>query len=1432
MKTVTPPLRTCPKCGAPLTSEVVGGLCPGCVAALALATEPDPQEVPAASVPVTEKPGDRIGHYKLLQQIGEGGCGVVYLAQQEAPVRRQVAFKIIKLGMDTRNVIARFEAERQALALMDHPNIAKVLDAGATAAGRPFFVMELVRGVKITEYCDANQISTRQRLELFVQVCQAIQHAHQKGVIHRDIKPSNILVTLRDGAPVPKVIDFGIAKATTDQLLTDKTVFTEYRQFLGTPVYMSPEQAEMSELGIDTRSDIYSLGILLYELLTGTTPFETRDLLRAGLDEMRRVIREREPMRPSTRLSTMLAGQLGATARQRRTEPPRLVSLVRGDLDWIVMMALEKDRARRYETANGLAMDVLRHLQNEPVVARPPTPGYRFRKLVRRNKLVCAATAAVAGALCLGLGLSTWLLFKERAARQRAVAAELQARQARTNEAAQRRQADEARALEARLRQQAQTNEHKAQIEADKSKELARLYKRMLQGVRPSKALGRDTTMVREMLEQAVSQTAKELTNQPEVTVEIRLRLADTYDELGLYAQEEALARECLELARAKIGQENQSVADSLLFLGSAKIHFGQLEEAEQVIRQGLAIRRKLHGDEHEEVAWALNSLACVLHEEGKLSEAETAQCDALMLLSKLAGSEDEVVTMYLNNLGSILSDQGKYDEAESMYREALTRYRKLFGNQHPDVANTLANLGIVLMERGELAEAETLLRESVMMYRTMLGNEHPDVALALQNLANVLCEAEKFPEAESLMREALALNRRLFGEEHFSVAGCLNDLGNIMQSQRKLVEAERLYRQAMPLHRKLYGDSHWFVAHSTGNLGNVLFDEGKFAEAETLQREALAIYRKVLGEEHLEVARTLGNLANALGQQGKHAEAVPMLQDALARHRKILGPDHLENAVWLKNLGYEFLEQHELPEAEAAFREALAIKTKSLGTNDSALYEPLDRLGQVLRCEGKLAESESRYRQALALQKRLLGDDHPDVLTALTRLAHLLEAEGEPAEAAALYGTELASALARFNSLAPDDPRRSDLAIAAGHWYWRVAEVLSGADQFEPAAACLREALRVFEQGGRDFPAQLYLGQEQAYTRRQLAEALTRMGQVDEAERHQRAAVALYGDLKTVAPTNSFYWKEEAFSAWMLGLLLEGAGRRETANSAYRQAILLHQKAATAFPDDRELSSRLAQLLHNKGPSAGVEGAYRLAAEQYRKLAAGGDPGDLNALAWFLATCPDATMRDGSAAVTLANQAVEANKRAEEQFLDTLAAACAAAGQFAEAARVEREAIAAIRSDLEARLKEFSFRLQLYESGFAYLDTGDRSDTAAALHALADLRNQQGKPAEAEPLYRQAWEVRKRLWGNDDADTAGSAHNLADVLAQQNKLAEAEDLYRTAWTARRKVLGLRDPSTLGSLHNLADALAKQSKRAEAESLRLEELALRNKVGD
>ena len=452
--------QQCPVCGAEIPPDAPSGMCLACLLSAGRqggSTDPKSPDSDATiriSSVSEECVGDTIGRYKLLEKIGEGGFGVVWAAEQREPVRRRVALKIIKLGMDTKQVVARFEAERQALAMMDHPNIAKVLDAGVTESGRPYFVMELVHGIKITDYCDRSKLPTRERLLLFTKVCRAVQHAHQKGIIHRDLKPGNILVTLYDGVPEPKVIDFGIAKATQGSL-TDKTVYTGFQQIIGSPPYMSPEQAEMSALDIDTRTDIYSLGVLLYEILSGRTPFDQKELLEAGLEAMLRIIREREPLRPSTRLNTLQAGEQTTVARCRGTEAPKLIHLLRGDLDWIVMKSLEKDRTRRYETANGMALDIERHLANEPVTACPPSAAYRLQKMVRRHTLAVAASVAVMASLVAGLGISLHLFFQEQEDDKRAVGAERDAQVAlqKANENASKAESEKNQADAARERE-------------------------------------------------------------------------------------------------------------------------------------------------------------------------------------------------------------------------------------------------------------------------------------------------------------------------------------------------------------------------------------------------------------------------------------------------------------------------------------------------------------------------------------------------------------------------------------------------------------------------------------------------------------------------------------------------------------------------------------------------------------------------------------------------------------------------------------------------------------------------------------------------------------------------------------------------------------------------------------------------------------------
>ena len=613
-----------------------------------------------------EKPGDVIGRFKLLQKIGEGGCGIVYMAEQEEPVRRRVALKVIKLGMDTKEVVARFEAERQALALMDHANIARVFDGGATEVGRPYFVMELVRGIPITKFCDEQNLSTAKRLELFTQVCHAVQHAHQKGIIHRDLKPSNILVTLHDGTPVPKVIDFGIAMATEGRL-TDSTLFTAFDQFIGTPAYMSPEQAEMSGLDIDTRSDIYSLGVLLYELLTGRPPFDPKTLVAAGLDEIRRIIREVDPPPPSTRLSTLTDLERATVATLRGILPAQLPTLLSGDLDWIVMKALEKDRTRRYETANSLASDVLRHLHDEPVIARPPSAGYLLQKFARRHRLAFAATGGIAAAIIIGLAVATWSLVLEKAARERAVAAEAEQSRLRV-------QAEVARRAETEQRRQAQANEKKALLEAMRSEQAFAFLSRMLLGLGSSAALERDKTLLREIVDKTVERLDKELTDSPEIDGTVRGVLGAVYLDLGDFVKAEALALASLEINKKTFGPQHEDVAGANVILSTVRLTQGRFSEATDLANEAVVVLQKLPRSKQRYFSAAHLVLGASLQAQGKLDAAEVHFRTALELARNETNMDAKVERTARSMLVSNLQKQGRAIEAESVIRGRSTR--------------------------------------------------------------------------------------------------------------------------------------------------------------------------------------------------------------------------------------------------------------------------------------------------------------------------------------------------------------------------------------------------------------------------------------------------------------------------------------------------------------------------------------------------------------------------------------------------------------------------------------------------------------------------------------------------------------------------------------------------------------------------------------
>jgi len=731
-----------------------------------------------------EKAGDEIGPYKLKRKLGEGGMGAVWLAEQDQPVRRQVALKVVRADLDSVQVLTRFGAERQALALMDHPNIAKILEAGATSSRRPYFAMEFVDGVPITAYCDQHQLSIRERLELFVPVCEAVQHAHQKGIVHRDLKPGNVMVGRYDDKPVSKVIDFGVAKATGGQL-TDRmrTQFTQAGAIVGTLEYMSPEQAELNQADIDTRSDVYSLGVMLYELLTGSTPL-TRDSLRQrAFDEILRRIREEDPPKPSTRLSQSKERRAIISA-QRKLAPAQLTKVLKGDLDWVVMKALEKDRSRRYETANGLARDLLRHLRDEPVAARPRTNIYRLRKMVRRHRIAFAALMLITFTLLSGLAISTRLFLREKKARVRATTA-------------------------------------------------TTFLAEMLNNLDPSVAQGDVASSLRQVLDQTAARIGKDLSSDPEMQADLRDVVGHVYYALGLYDQAETVQRAAIVARESASGSESPDMAAELNLLATTLYSKDELEEAEKLQRRALAMRRQIFGFEHTNVAESLDNLSMLLLNKGSLDEAETLQRQALAMSRRLSGDESPQVANSLNNLAAILVGRQKFAEAEKLQREELARSTRRLGTNSPDIAISLNNLALLLSDEGKLADSEEVTRQALIWRQRVLPKDHRDIAQSFDVLGRVLFDEHKDAEAEQNLREALE-RRRTLDTNSIDLAFSLEHVAQVLERQANYPEAEALLREAERIRSVKAPDDPW-TFNTQSRLGGVLIEEKKFMEAETL---------------------------------------------------------------------------------------------------------------------------------------------------------------------------------------------------------------------------------------------------------------------------------------------------------------------------------------------------------------------------------------------------------------------------------------------------------------------------------------------------------------------------------------------------------------------------------------------------------------------
>lgn len=794
----------CERCSGILTDRMVSGFCARCILQMALdpapsATAPDPFEAA----------GTVVGRYHLIAKVGEGGCGVVYIAEQREPVLRRLALKLIKPGMDTSQVIARFEAERQALAIMEHPNIARVFDAGTDDYGRPYFVMELVAGIPITKFCEEEKLNLRQRLDLFIKVCQAVQHAHQKGIIHRDIKPTNILVATFEGEPLPKVIDFGIAKATEGSL-TDATVLTQVHQLMGTPAYMSPEQAGMNRLMIDTRTDIYSLGVLLYELLTGRTPFNPKELLAGGLEAFRKALRGQEPLRPSACSALELKQPMSSG---RKSESHGKFKIPE-DLDWIVMKCLEKEPGRRYETAAALASDILRHLNNEPVTAHAPSALYRFQKAWRRNTVGISAAVAVGAALILGATVSVWqaLLAKHHA-----------------QELASERDATE------RMRQEAEA--------------VATFLTEIFQGPRPT-FNGRHITAV-QILERAIPRLDADLAGQPSLQARLRFTLGLSFHALGNYREAAPILQKACDYYVATLGPEHPETLKARATLADSVNMSGDVDAGLKLRTELLDSHRKAFGPEHPATLAMMHKLSLSYEETGQAEAARKILAEAYELRRRVLGPEHLDTLATAHRIAAAHAEILPAGEAIRILEGVVAARKELIGEEHPDTLWAMADLAVRNSDAGRTNEALRLREKVLSLSCKINGPEHPDSIVAMFQLAMSYNETGRGAPAMELLKQASDVGERTLGPAHKYSVRSKATLADIYHEAGRFEEEERLRLELLESQRREFGPDDLRTLGAMTYLSIFYRKTGDFAKAINLQKQALVTIERVSPPGH-----------------------------------------------------------------------------------------------------------------------------------------------------------------------------------------------------------------------------------------------------------------------------------------------------------------------------------------------------------------------------------------------------------------------------------------------------------------------------------------------------------------------------------------------------------------------------------------------------
>jgi hypothetical protein len=842
--------------------------------------------------------------------------------------------------MDSRTVLSRFEAERQALALMDHPNIAKVLDGGTTESGRPFFVMEYVKGVPFTQYCDDARLSIAQRLALFVPVCQAVQHAHTKGVIHRDLKPNNILVCLYDGQPVPKVIDFGLAKAI-QQPLTERTLHTAHGVLLGTPLYMSPEQAEFNNLDVDARTDVYALGVILYELLTGTTPLERRRFQEAAWHELLRLIKEEEPPRPSARLSD--SDSLPSLAAQRQLEPVRLTRLVRGELDWIAMKCLEKDRSRRYETANGLARDVQRYLADEPVEACPPSAGYRLGKFVRRNSGPVLAASIIFLLLVGGIVGTTWGLFR-----------------------ADRAWKAEANRAEGERRANAQAQKRLRQIEKG-SEILASVFRDL--DPRAEQKEGKPLrAILGDRLAQAAEQIEGEGVGDPLLVAGLQYRLGLSLLRLGLAQRAIPLFDKARATRATGLGADHRDTLSSMSALAESYHDAGMLDRALPLLEETLALRKAKLGADHSDTLFSMNNLAAGYKAAGKVELALPLLEETLVLRKAKLGADHPDTFNSMNNLAVCYRAAGKQDRALPLLEETLALRKAKLGADHPDTLNSMNNLADCYRAAGKLDRALPLLEETLALRRAKLGADHPDTLVSTNNLAAGYRAAGKTELALPLLEEALKLSKAKLGPDHPNTLGGMNNLAWTYRAMGKMNQALQLFQEAATaIEKRRFRDE--YAGDIVNNLVGTQERMKQFDEAEAWRRKWLAVVKERAGADSLRYAGELGALGANLLQQRKWTDAEPALREALALLEKKASASLAKFNVQ-SLLGSTLLGQKRYAEAESLLVQGYeGIKAREGQISPPDRYrvaEASERIVQLYEAWGR-PEKAAQWRAKLA---------------------------------------------------------------------------------------------------------------------------------------------------------------------------------------------------------------------------------------------------------------------------------------------------------------------------------------------------------------------------------------------------------------------------------------------------------------------------------